>query len=88
MDDNHSRCVRVACGLVLHKLNLVHLMLPLLAAQTFDYMEIFSGQGWVTRTMGSSGLDTASFDILLGDPKPGKQDCMDLTTDSGFWFPS
>ena len=87
MHGNHSQSVRMVLGLAMCKLSLVYLMVCLLAAQTFDYMEIFSGEGWVTRTMGSSGMATASFDILLGDPKPNKQDCMDLTTDSGFWFP-
>ena len=56
------------------------------ASQAYDFMEVFSGMGWLTRTMGSSGKATAAFDILLGSPEPGKQDVMDLTTDSGFWF--
>jgi len=56
------------------------------ASQVYDFVELFSGKGWVTRTMGSSGKATAAFDILLGAPEPGKQDVMDLTTDSGFWF--
>lgn len=53
--------------------------------QCYDYVEIFCGKGWVKRVMGSAGQRTASFDILLGDPEPGKQDVMDLTTPSGFW---
>ena len=54
--------------------------------QIYDYMEIFSGRGWVRRAMASSGKTTAAFDILLGEPRPDKQDAMDLTTPSGFWL--
>lgn len=34
--------------------------------------------------MRTGGHATASLDILKGDPKPGKQDCMNLLSDSGF----
>ena len=36
--------------------------------------------------MKTYGIPTASFDITLGVPKPGKQDSMDLLSDSGFAF--
>ena len=36
--------------------------------------------------MAMSGKTTAAFDILLGEPRPGKQNVMDLTTPSGFWL--
>lgn len=56
--------------------------------QVYDYIEFFSGEAWVTRTMACSGKATAKFDILLGQPGEGKQDVMDLTTPAGFWPPS
>lgn len=56
--------------------------------QSYDYVEFFAGQAWVTRTMASSGKATAKFDILLGQPQDDKQDVMDLTTPAGFWPPS
>ena len=56
------------------------------APQAYDFIELFSGEGWLTRTLGAAGKSTAAFDILLGNPEPGKQDVMDLTTPSGFWF--
>lgn len=55
--------------------------------QAYDYVEFFAGRGWVTECMAASGRTTAKFDILLGNPQPQKQDAMDLTSPSGFWFP-
>ena len=55
--------------------------------QAYQFVEIFAGQAWVSRVMRSSGKSTASLDIIFGDPLPGKQNVMDLTTPSGFWFP-
>lgn len=58
---------------------------PAPAAQKFDYTEFFAGAGWVNRCMKGCGLNTAAFDINYGpNPRPGKQDYMDLLSDAGF----
>lgn len=57
-------------------------------AQAFDYAEFFAGRGWVTDCMAATGRSVAKFDILLGEPEQGKENVMDLTSASGFLFPS
>mmetsp|Transcript_45325 Transcript_45325/g.98649 ORF Transcript_45325/g.98649 Transcript_45325/m.98649 type:complete len:227 (+) Transcript_45325:158-838(+) len=52
--------------------------------EAYEFVEIFAGEAWVSRVMRSSGRRTASLDIMFGDPLPGKQNVMDLTTPSGF----
>lgn len=55
-------------------------------SQAYGFIEIFSGQGWVTKHMKANGVPSASFDIDLGKPVEGKQDAMDILTDPGFSF--
>ena len=55
-------------------------------AQAYGFLDFFCGQAWVSTVMRSTGVPTAQFDISLGNPKPGKQDAMDLLTPSGFSF--
>ena len=57
-----------------------------LQPQEFRFIEVFSGDGWVSKCMKAHGIPTASFDIRLGEPKEGKQDAMDLLSDAGFSF--
>ena len=52
--------------------------------QSFDYVELFAGRGWVADAMSASGRNVAKLDILYGQPEPNKQDNMDLTSPSGF----
>ena len=54
--------------------------------QAYGFLEVFSGDGWVSKCMRANGIPTASFDIRLGHPKPGKLDAMDILTDAGFSF--
>ncbi|CAK9011436.1 Uncharacterized protein SCF082_LOCUS11092 [Durusdinium trenchii] len=44
--------------------------------EAYEFIELFSGTGWVTKVMKANGIPTASFDILLGEHFPGKQDAM------------
>lgn len=52
--------------------------------EAYGFLELFSGTGWVTKQFKAEGIPTASFDILLGDAVPGKQDAMNLLSDAGF----
>jgi len=52
--------------------------------KAYGCIEVFAGAGWVTKVMRANGVATASFDIQLGNPLPGKQDAMDMLTDPGF----
>ena len=52
--------------------------------QAYSFIEVFAGAGWISTCMKSAGHSVASFDILYGQPKEGKQDCMDFLSDSGF----
>lgn len=54
------------------------------ALQTYTVLELFCGTAWVSRMLKLAGHSVASFDILLGDPLPGKQDAMNLLSDAGF----
>ncbi|CAK9003435.1 unnamed protein product [Durusdinium trenchii] len=51
--------------------------------ESIEFIEVFSGDGWVSKCMKANGIATVSFDIRLGDPLPGKQDAMDLLSDAG-----
>lgn len=54
--------------------------------ETYTFVELFSGEGWVSRVMKTAGHRGASLDILLGSQNhgQGKQDPFDLLTDAGF----
>lgn len=52
--------------------------------EAYTFVELFCGEGWVSRVMRTSGCCTASLDIRLGIARDGKQNPFDLTTDSGF----
>lgn len=52
--------------------------------QSYGFLEYFCGYGWVSMVMRSQGVETASFDINLGNPEEGKQNNMDLTCPAGF----
>ena len=53
--------------------------------QAYGFLEVFSGDGWVSKCMRANNIPTASFDIRFGDgPKPGKMDTMNLLSDAGF----
>ena len=53
--------------------------------QAYGFLEVFSGDGWVSKCMRANNIPTASFDIRFGDgPKPGKMDPMNLLSDAGF----
>ena len=54
------------------------------ASQSFDYVELFAGRGWVADAMSASGRAVAKLDILYGQPEPNKENNMDLTSSSGF----
>ena len=59
------------------------------AYKAYGFIECFSGDGWISRCMRTYGVPTASFDLklgTLGSPQVGKQNPMDLLTDSGFSF--
>lgn len=58
----------------------------LMLAKTYTFVELFSGEGWVSRVMKTAGHRGASLDILLGSQNhgQGKQDPFDLLTDAGF----
>ncbi|CAK9093366.1 Uncharacterized protein SCF082_LOCUS43920 [Durusdinium trenchii] len=51
--------------------------------ESIEFIEVFSGDGWVSKCMKANGIATVSFDIRLGDPLPGKQNAMDLLSDAG-----
>lgn len=53
-------------------------------AQKFEVVELFAGKAWVSRCMKQCGQSVASFDIDFGEPRPGKQNAMDLLSDAGF----
>ena len=60
-----------------------------LAYEAYGFIEVFSGDGWISRCMRTYGVPTAAFDVKLGTlgaPKVGKQNAMDLLSDSGFAF--
>lgn len=59
-----------------------------MGAQDFGFIEVFSGDAWVSRCIKANGVGVASFDVRYSDgPFPdGKQDYMNLLTDSGFAF--
>ena len=54
--------------------------------QAYGFLEVFSGDGWVSKCVRANAIPTASFDIRLGGSflKPGKMDPMDLLSDAGF----
>ena len=52
--------------------------------QAYGFLEVFSGDAWVSKCMKANGIPTASFDVRYGDPKPGKQNAMDILSDAGF----
>ena len=57
--------------------------------KAYSFIELFAGEGWVSKVMRAGGHQTASLDILLGSPPSGKQDAYDLLSDAGFawlWF--
>ena len=54
--------------------------------QAFDAIEYFCGMAHVSRCLRNAGHAVASLDIILGDPKPGKQNAMDILTDAGMAF--
>ena len=62
------------------------LYLSFYPCQKYDFVELFAGQAWVSRCMKAKGYSVAALDIVFGDPKPGKQDAMDLLSDAGFAF--
>ncbi|CAK9008773.1 unnamed protein product [Durusdinium trenchii] len=55
-------------------------------SEAYSFIEIFSGKGWASRVMRTSGFTTAQMDILLTVPemKSSVQNYMDLLTDAGF----
>ena len=57
--------------------------------KTYGFVEVFSGDGWVSRCVRANGIATASFDIRLSSQIPqsqgeGRQNPMDILSDSGF----
>lgn len=56
------------------------------AAQAYGFLELFSGRGWCTKLMKVNGIPSANFDVEYGSPMEGKQDAMNLLSDSGFGF--
>ena len=53
--------------------------------QAYGFLEVFSGDGWVSKCVKANSIPTASFDIRLGGvPNPGKMDPMNLLSDAGF----
>lgn len=56
--------------------------------EAYGFIEVFSGKGFVSKHMRVNGIPTAAFDLELGKPLPGKQDAMDILSDSGFAFSS
>lgn len=54
--------------------------------EAYTFVELFCGEGWVSRIMRTSGCCTASLDIRLATAREGKQNPFDLTTDAGFLF--
>ena len=61
----------------------VVLVLDNTVSKAFDALEFFSGVGNVSRCLKLAGHAVGSFDIKLGTPAPGKQNCMDLLTPAG-----
>ena len=61
---------------------------PFVSSEAYGFIEIFSGAGWVSKQMKADGIPTATFDVMLGQPLPNKQDAMDILSDSGFALPS
>ena len=57
-----------------------------LAAQVYQCIEYFCGTAMVSKCMLLAEHPTASLDVNLGHPLPGKQNAMDLTTPSGVAF--
>lgn len=57
---------------------------PKLVRQVYTCIELFCGTAWVSKRLKLAGHSVASFDIILGDPLPGKQNAMDLLSDAGF----
>lgn len=49
-------------------------------------MELFAGEAWVSRSFRHQGYATASLDVLMGHPREGKLDAMDLRTSAGMAF--
>lgn len=56
--------------------------------KTYGFVEVFSGDGWVSRCVRANGIPTASFDIRLSQQVEGKQNAMDILSDAGFSFSS
>lgn len=54
--------------------------------QKYDFVELFAGEAWVSRCMKAKGYSVAALDVMYGDPKPDKQNAMDLLSDAGFAF--
>lgn len=61
-------------------------MVAFLMNEAYSFVELFCGEGWVSKVMRAGGHGVASLDIRLGEGKPGKENAFDLLTDSGFTF--
>lgn len=51
-----------------------------------QWVEFFAGKAEATRMMRYGGLRSAKLDITYMEAEPGRQNPMDLTTDSGMAF--
>ena len=52
--------------------------------QAHSFMELFAGQGWVSRIMRTAGHQTCNLDLNMGLAREGKQNFYDLLSDAGF----
>ena len=57
-----------------------------LACEAYQCVELFAGKAWVSRSFRQQGYATASLDVLMGQPREGKLDAMDLRTSAGMAF--
>ena len=56
-------------------------------AEPYSWVEFFAGRGEATRVFKLAGHQSARLDILDMTAKPGKENPMDLTSDSGMATP-
>lgn len=60
--------------------------LPTCLAEVYQSTELFCGTAWVTKCMARAGLRTASLDVNMGSPCPGKQNAYDIMTPAGMAY--
>ena len=49
--------------------------------EAYSFVELFCGEGWVSKVMRAGGHGVASLDIRLGEGFQGKENACDLLTD-------